>query len=151
MEREEKRIALLELYRDEWKYRDSAFSSLLWRFVSLSLIIIFFPHLIARFGVSPDAGILKIPIWIYSITGIFCALFGAYVTYCDAKKIEKLDLAYQNILKETAKEYMPESLKKYEITRGKRIFSYRTNNVLFVTYGFVILLGILNIALNLSM
>ena len=35
----ENHIALMALYRDEWKYRDQMFATLLWKFVSLSLII----------------------------------------------------------------------------------------------------------------
>ncbi len=48
----ENHIALMTLYRDEWKYRDQMFVSLLWKFVSLSLIITFLPNFLSSINIK---------------------------------------------------------------------------------------------------
>lgn len=37
-------LALMTLYRDEWKQRDQVFISYFWRFVYLSLVVTFLPN-----------------------------------------------------------------------------------------------------------
>jgi len=48
----ENHIALMNLYRDEWKYRDQWFISSFWRLVYLSLIISFLPNFLSAISVK---------------------------------------------------------------------------------------------------
>ena len=81
-------LALMNLYRDEWKYRDQWFISTFWRMVYLSLIISFLPNFLAAFSVESEL-VTKLPVWVFSVLGILCALFGLYIMIVENKIITK--------------------------------------------------------------
>lgn len=78
-------LALMNLYRDEWKYRDQWFISTFWRMVYLSLIISFLPNFLAAFSVESEL-VTKLPVWVFSVLGILCALFGLYIMIVENKR-----------------------------------------------------------------
>lgn len=144
LKQSENTIALMALYRQEWEYRDANFYFLFWRFMYLSLIIVFLPNLVNHFGIT-GIHISKIPTWIFSIIGIACTFVGFYVTYNEEKRIEEIDKAYKKLLNELPKEYQVGSIIEEEKGKKIKFFSYRTNRVLCCTYIFVIVLAISNI------
>lgn len=130
-------IALMTLYRDEWKYRDQWFISTFWRFVYLSLIITFLPNFLTAVNAESEL-VFALPIWVHSSAGIICALFGLYIGIVESKKITYIDLAYRRIEEELPPEYQVEKIKKLPI-------KLRNNNILcFTIYTIVILLSIAN-------
>lgn len=133
----EQHIALMALYRDEWKYRDQWFISTFWRLVYLALIIIFLPNFLAAINVQNEL-VSTLPVWVYSVAGIVCALFGLYIGIVESKKITYIDQAYRRIEKDLPIKYQVE---KIEHSPAK----LRNNNVLCVTvYAIIILLSIVN-------
>ncbi len=117
-------LALMNLYRDEWKYRDQWFISTFWRLVYLSLIISFLPNFLAAFSVESEL-VTKLPVWVFSVLGILCALFGLYIMIVENKKITYIDNAYRVLENELPKKYRVEKMKKSPA-------KLRTNNVLCV-------------------
>lgn len=131
-------IDLMNLYRDEWKYRDQWFVSTFWRLVYLSLIISFLPNFLAAVSVESEL-VVKLPVWVFSVLGIICALFGLYIMIVENKKITYIDNAYRVIEEELPEKYRVEKMKKSPA-------KWRTNNVLcFVIFPVIILLSIVNI------
>lgn len=131
-------LALMNLYRDEWKYRDQWFISTFWRLVYLSLIISFLPNFLAAFSVESEL-VTKLPVWVFSVLGILCALFGLYIMIVENKKITYIDNAYRVLENELPKKYRVEKMKKSPAR-------LRTNNVLCVViFLVIILLSIVNI------
>lgn len=131
-------LALMNLYRDEWKYRDQWFISTFWRMVYLSLIISFLPNFLAAFSVESEL-VTKLPVWVFSVLGILCALFGLYIMIVENKKITYIDNAYRVLENELPKKYRVEKMKKSPA-------KLRTNNVLCVViFLVIILLSIVNI------
>lgn len=131
-------IDLMNLYRDEWKYRDQWFISTFWRLVYLSLIISFLPNFLAAVSVESEL-VVKLPVWVFSVLGIICALFGLYIMIVENKKITYIDNAYRVIEEELPEKYRVEKMKKSPA-------KWRTNNVLcFVIFPVIILLSIVNI------
>ncbi len=131
-------LALMNLYRDEWKYRDQWFISTFWRLVYLSLIISFLPNFLAAFSVESEL-VTKLPVWVFSVLGILCALFGLYIMIVENKKITYIDNAYRVLENELPKKYRVEKMKKSPA-------KLRTNNVLCVViFLVIILLSIVNI------
>ena len=98
LQSESDRIALMAIYRDEWKYRDQTFTSYLWRLVYLSLIITFLPNFLDAMNAKLEI-IKKFPSWVFPLAGIFCSLLGLYIGLAAIKRIHSIDEAYQNILK----------------------------------------------------
>lgn len=143
----EELLTLMSIYREEWKFRDNYFSSILWRFLSLSLIITFLPNLVSNIGVSGTV-LIELPTLIYSIAGIICALFGIYLSLCEAKKVEKLDEAYKDLMAKLPEDYKVKSILEEELKNKKRIFSFRTNNMLCGIFVIVIILAVINILVN---
>jgi hypothetical protein len=133
----EQHIVLMTLYRDEWKYRNEWFMSVFWRFVYLSLIITFLPNFLV--AVNTESKLVStLPIWVHSIAGIICALFGLYIGITESKKITYIDLAYRRIEKDLPLEYQ---IKKIDNLPVK----LRNNNILCITiYTVIILLSITN-------
>ena len=115
-------LALMNLYRDEWKYRDQWFISTFWRMVYLSLIISFLPNFLAAFSVESEL-VTKLPVWVFSVLGILCALFGLYIMIVENKKITYIDNAYRVLENELPEKYRVEKMKKSPAR-------LRTNNVL---------------------
>ena len=133
----ENHLVLMNLYRDEWKYRDQWFTSIFWRLVYLSLIITFLPNFLAAFSVESEL-VTKLPVWAFSVMGILCALFGLYIGIVESKKITYIDCAYRVLEKELPKKYQ---VKKFKKSPAK----LRINNVLcIVIYSVIILLSIVN-------
>ena len=131
-------LALMNLYRDEWKYRDQWFISTFWRMVYLSLIISFLPNFLAAFSVEIEL-VTKLPVWVFSVVGILCALFGLYIMIVENKKITYIDNAYRVLENELPEKYRVEKMKKSPAR-------LRTNNVLCVViFLVIILLSIVNI------
>lgn len=131
-------LALMNLYRDEWKYRDQWFISTFWRLVYLSLIISFLPNFLAAFSVESEL-VTKLPVWVFSVLGILCALFGLYIMIVENKKITYIDNAYRVLENELPEKYRVEKMKKSPAR-------LRTNNVLCVViFLVIILLSIVNI------
>ncbi|RKI79045.1 hypothetical protein D7V83_15970 [bacterium 0.1xD8-71] len=131
-------LALMNLYRDEWKYRDQWFISTFWRMVYLSLIISFLPNFLAAFSVESEL-VTKLPVWVFSVLGILCALFGLYIMIVENKKITYIDNAYRVLENELPEKYRVEKMKKSPAR-------LRTNNVLCVViFLVIILLSIVNI------
>ena len=131
-------LALMNLYRDEWKYRDQWFISTFWRMVYLSLIISFLPNFLAAFSVESEL-VTKLPVWVFSVLGILCALFGLYIMIVENKKITYIDNAYRVLENELPEKYRVEKMQKSPAR-------LRTNNVLCVViFLVIILLSIVNI------
>lgn len=131
-------LALMNLYRDEWKYRDQWFISTFWRMVYLSLIISFLPNFLAAFSVESEL-VTKLPVWVFSVLGILCALFGLYIMIVENKKITYIDNAYRVLENELPEKYRVEKMKKSPAR-------LRTNNVLCIAiFLVIILLSIVNI------
>ncbi len=131
-------LALMNLYRDEWKYRDQWFISTFWRMVYLSLIISFLPNFLAAFSVESEL-VTKLPVWVFSVLGILCALFGLYIMIVENKKITYIENAYRVLENELPEKYRVEKMKKSPAR-------LRTNNVLCVViFLVIILLSIVNI------
>ena len=124
-------LALMNLYRDEWKYRDQWFISTFWRMVYLSLIISFLPNFLAAFSVESEL-VTKLPVWVFSVLGILCALFGLYIMIVENKKITYIDNAYRVLENELPEKYRVEKMKKSPAR-------LRTNNVLCVVIFLVII------------
>lgn len=130
-------FALMNLYRDEWKYRDQWFISTFWRLVYLSLIISFLPNFLAAFSVESEL-VTKLPVWVFSMFGIICALFGMYIMFVESKKISYIDKAYRVLEGELPEKYQVKKIKKSPA-------KWRTNNVLcFVIFSVIIFLSVVN-------
>lgn len=134
----ENHIALMNLYRDEWKYRDQWFISSFWRLVYLSLVISFLPNFLSAISIKSELA-ARLPLWVFSMSGIICALFGLYIGIVENKKITYIDRAYRAIENELPEEYQVEKIKNSPA-------KLRTNNVLcFTIYSIIILLSIVNL------
>lgn len=133
----EQHIALMALYRDEWKYRDQWFISMFWRLVYLSLIITFLPDFLEAINAKSELT-SRLPVWIYSVVGIACALFGLYIGIVESRKITYIDQAYRRIEEDLPLKYQVEKL-------GYSPAKLRNNNILCITiYVIIILLAIVN-------
>lgn len=137
-------LTLLAFYRDEWKYRDSYFISIFWRYISLSLIVTFFPNLVNNIGFSGNA-IAELPIWVFSLAGIFLSLFGAYMTIGEQIRIKKLDEIHKKLMKKLPDGYAVGSLSK---DNYEKYFNHYLNYVLCASYLVPIILAIINIFAN---
>lgn len=134
----ENHLALMNMYREEWKYRDQWFVTTFWRLVYLSLIISFLPNFLAAFSVKSEL-VTKLPIWVFSVLGIICALFGLYIMIVENKKIIYIDCAYRVLENDLPEKYQVQKIKKYPA-------KLRTNTVLcYVIFSVIILLSIVNI------
>ncbi len=133
----ENHIALMALYRDEWKYRDQMFATLLWKFVSLSLIITFLPNFLASIDITSEL-VSNLSVEIHSIAGIVCSLFGLYIGLSENNRITNIDLAYREVEKEFPDEYCVKKIDKHPT-------KLRINITLcLVMYSITILLAIAN-------
>ena len=131
-------IALMSIYRDEWKHRDNAFISMLWRFVYISLTITFLPNLINKLGIE-NSPLTSLPVELFSIAGIVYALFGAFITIGICKRIENVDKSFKKIMHLLPDEYRYEKIEE-------RPFSFRLNKLLTTfLFSVVIILAIANI------
>lgn len=133
----EQRIALMTLYRDEWKYRDQWFISMFWKLVYISLIITFLPNFLLAVNAESELASM-LPTWMYSVAGIACALFGLYIGIVESKKITYIDLAYRRLEKDLPQKYQVEKI-------GRFPAKLRNNNILCgVIYVIIILLAVAN-------
>lgn len=135
----ENRIALMTLYRDEWKYRDQAFASSMWRFVTLSLIITFLPHVLAA-GEMVPALAQAVPMWMFPLFGMISSLLGWYLGRADNTRITNIDNVYKTIRHTLPEGCEPDDVKML-------IFKPRMNNLLCtVMYGATFILAAANFA-----
>lgn len=139
----ENHIALMTLYRDEWKHRDQMFVNYFWRFLYLSLVITFLPNFLQAININPD--VTKIlPTWIFSVAGIISSAFGLYLGLAENQRITNIDLAYKKILEDLPLEYRVKPIRK-------KAFSPRLNILLCVTsYSIIIMLAICNLMISIS-
>lgn len=136
-------LKLMALYREEWKHRDLDMMSILWRLVFISLVITFLPNLIGRIGIENSPLANNLPVIVYSVAGIVCALFGLYISVGGAKRIENIDKKYWDLMNN-----LPEDARipRLEEDKSTKIFSIRLNNLFCaVPYCVVIILAISNI------
>lgn len=130
-------IALMSLYRDEWKHRDQMFTSYMWRFVTLSLIITFLPNVLEAKNTFPEVA-RAFPLWAFPLFGMVCSLLGFYLGFAENKRITNIDKAYRRI-----GELLPENYQTEKITEW--YFKPRTNKLLCsVMYSATFTLAILN-------
>ena len=115
MDKTENRLALMEIYRNEWMHRDDAFITMFWRFITISLVITFLPNLVSRVGVSHEA-INVLPHWVFSTCGIITALFGMYLTVGEARRIEAIDESYKRVMETLPKQVQMIKLDNLEKT-----------------------------------
>lgn len=146
-------INLMSVYRDEWKYRDSTFMSSFFKFSGMSFFITFFPYLIDRIGMNPISPfLLKLHPICFLVFGIISALLGFLYSCAEAKRVEKVDLAYKNLMNQLPKDARIPMLKD-EIGNSKNILKkisvFRLNSLLYFSYIIPIGLSILNIILEL--
>ena len=134
----ENHIALMTLYRDEWKYRDQTFITLLWKFVFLSLVITFLPNFLESNNMTNEL-VSRLPVEVHSTLGIVCSLFGLYIGLSENKRITNIDLAYREVEKKLPENYCVKKINKHPI-------KLRINITLCVVmYSITILLAITNI------
>lgn len=139
-------LKLMSLYREEWMHRDTDLLSTLWRLVSISLIITFLPNLIGRIGIENSVLVNRLPVTVFSVAGIVCSLFGLYISFGEAKRIENLDKKYWEIMRSLPDSFHLERLDKEKSTK---LFSIRLNNIFcIVPYCVVIVLAISNIVFH---
>ena len=137
-------LKLMSLYREEWMHRDSDMLSTLWRLVFISLVITFLPNLIGRIGIENSPLVNNLPVTVFSVAGIACALFGMYISTGEAKRIENIDKKYWDMMRSLPSHVHLERLDENKTTK---IFSIRLNALLCVVpYCVVILLAVSNIA-----
>lgn len=133
------RIALMAIYRDEWKHRDQTFSMYLWRFVSLSLIITFLPNFLEAAGTRPVI-VDKLFPGIFPVLGIFCSCLGCYIGISDVKRIQSIDTAYKNLASVFSELERPKAYRN-------RLMKLSLNMALCcVLYGVTIALSLVNLA-----
>lgn len=133
----ENHIALMALYRDEWKYRDQMFNTLLWKFVSLSLVVTFLPNFLASIDITSEL-VSNLAVEIHSMAGIVCSLFGLYIGLSENERITNIDLAYKEVEKAFPQKYCVKEIDKHPS-------KLRINIVLcIVMYSITILLAIAN-------
>ena len=97
MDKTENKLALMEIYRNEWMHRDNAFIAMFWHFITISLVVTFLPELVSRLGLDQDT-LEHLPYWIFPVCGIITACFGMYLTLGEARRIEAIDLTFKNIM-----------------------------------------------------
>lgn len=132
------RIALLSIYRDDWKYRDQTFMSYFWRLIYLSLIVSFLPNFFEAINVQPDI-ISKLPSWAFPVAGIICSLFGLYLGLAEIKRISSINEKYHDILKTFAQDYIVEQY-------STPFLKVSLNKLLcIVAYSIVIVLALINL------
>jgi hypothetical protein len=149
--RSEEIITLMGIYREEWKYRDSAFMSTFLKFSLLSLLITFFPNLLGRIGFDQSAPLLvSIPPFIFSIFGILSALFGLFYSSAEAQRIVQIDNAYKRLMAQLPEDAQVKMLNN-KLGNSKNIIkkfqSVRLNRVLYYAYLIPIGLAVLNFVL----
>jgi len=127
-------LSLMSLYRDEWKYRDQAFTSTFWRIVYLSLITIFLPDFLRSINFSNQL-IVVIPKCIFAFAGIIFCVFGLYIGFAENQRITSLDLAYRNIEKR-----LPDAYR--EKMAENKLLKLRINYVLLSVYGVLMAVAI---------
>lgn len=138
----ENHLALMTLYRDEWKHRDQMFVSFFWRFLYLSLVITFLPNFLKAFNIEADI-VNALPIWLFSIAGIGCSILGLYLGLAENKRITEVDLAYKKVAAS-----LPHAYQVKKIT--EKYYAPRLNVLLcWVSYSITIFLAICNFAFSL--
>lgn len=137
------KIALMAIYRDEWKYRDQTFSSYFWRFVFLSLVITFLPDFFAKINFQSD--IMRwFPKWFFPMTGLLCSLLGVYLGYAENQRIESIDEVYKRLAKTFVGIHRVEEYKTLHL-------KIRLNLLLcVVVYSITITLAIINLWIALA-
>lgn len=138
----ENHLALMTLYRDEWKHRDQMFVGFFWRFLYLSLIITFLPNFLQAVNVEADI-VDTLPVWLFSIAGIGCSILGLYLGLAENKRITKIDLAYKAVATSVPDDYQVKKI-------TEKYYAPRLNILLcWVSYSITILLAICNFAFSL--
>lgn len=132
------KIALMEIYREEWKYRDQTFESYFWRFVYLSLIITFLPDFLKAVGSTPEI-MQSFPSWVFPAAGIVCSLLGIYLGFAENRRIRSIDTAYKKLLKSLTKRYLVEEYEKSYLKIRLNLF------LCVVVYLITITLAVINL------
>ena len=131
------KIALMEVYRDEWKHRDQMFTSYMWRFVTISLIVTFLPNVLGAKDMFPEVA-KTFPLWVFPLVGMLCSVLGMYVGFAENKRIKYIDQAYRRI--ETT---LPVTFQTEKI--HKSVFKLTIIKLLFIVMHIVTFtLGMLN-------
>ena len=116
-------LSLMEIYRNEWIYRDSDLTSTIWRYVLISLVITFLPNLITEFGVEQIPLVKALPPFVFSLLGCMSAGLGMYLSLACAKRVEYVDKAYWRIMGFLPHKYQLEWMGKREKFFGLRLNS----------------------------
>lgn len=138
IESSEDRLALMTIYRDEWKFRSQEFVSYFWRFLYLSLIITFLPNFLDAINVTASI-VFALPAWSFSVFGIVFSIFGLYYGLAENERITNIDNAYRDIEKTLPEEFRVQKIDKW-------YYKPRLNiSLCIVSYSITILLAIINI------
>lgn len=138
IESSEDRLALMTIYREEWKFRSQEFVSYFWRFLYLSLIITFLPNFLDAINVTASI-VVALPAWSFSMFGIVFSIFGLYYGLAENERITNIDNIYRDI-----EQTLPEEFRVHKI--DKWYYKPRLNiSLCIVSYSMTILLAIINI------
>ena len=138
IESSEERLALMTIYRDEWKFRAQEFVSYFWRFLYLSLIITFLPNFLDAINVTANI-VVALPAWSFSAFGIVFSIFGLYYGLAENERITNIDNIYRDIEQTLPEEFRVKTIDKW-------YYKPRLNiSLCIVSYSMTILLAIINI------
>lgn len=109
----EEKLKSMNLYLEEYMYRDKHMWNLSLKFFFTSLIVMFFPNLTERFEITIPK-VFNSHSWIFPAFGIVLAVVYLYVSLCQAKRFEAISSTYNRISKALPEEIARERLKGKE-------------------------------------
>lgn len=135
----EQLLEALNIYLQEYIYRNTHMWNQNFRFFFASLIILFLPNLTEGFGITiPD--IFLENSWIFPVMGIFLAMIFLYVSLSLAKRFRAISITYNRILDMLPTELRRTSIKDMPIKFINPTHIYLIPILMFTT---LIVLGIL--------
>ena len=136
----EDRIALMAVLRDEWTHRNQTFFSYFWRFIYLSLVIIFLPTFFEAVMMKPVIVKMMHP-GIFSFIGFLFPGFGMYIGLASNARIESVSDAYKRVLKTFPTGCAPRPLEKR--------FKPSLNRLrCIVGYGIMMIIAVINMVVT---
>ncbi len=107
-------ISAMNVYQDEWIYRDSMFWKHAFAFFYASIIVTLLPNLSS---IGLDITAMKIPACIYPVIGAFIAGLFIYLACSDAERSKKASDSYKKVMNMLPEKFQRETIDKAQYNK----------------------------------